>query len=372
MGEKRCYGCKNEAPLSVKGCGIFTCLRIVDNLDSGDEMTKPLYYIIDEVSPQQMKDFTKHSKRPEKSRKGCRHDSLEQRSSQWLVGQMITNLLCRRSKGRHDSETASITRVESVVVVNESDIDKKKNKGTCFQSFNKDCEKQSLKPAKHPWKSLSKSVKSLKWSGIFFRSFPETSTSCRGFHAAKSFESSVCSTEYVTPVILGVKFPHPVFKEKIHCKPYTEVSSSRCEEKPQDDVAPQITQPDGATAIDGSCGSFSSFPTDECDESIGGRMENGSEYSSYFDDKPFDEVGAGVEEERINMAMVRPYSFVEIPEANHGGYFFGTIDIENSDTADDEFLRWIRRYGTSGMPEFRIDGLSQLQQFGNLFTGTEI
>jgi hypothetical protein len=377
MKDKSYCNYEKQLPMSVKDWCLFGCTSGVDDLGPMDEMTKPLYYIIDEVSSQQMNDLAENSKRLEVSRKGNRLDSPEQPTLLSVFRHRISNLIHRRSKRRHDSETASITGVESVVVVNGSDGGKKNSTSTEFESVNMRRINISLKPVKRTWKSLSKTIKSLQRYKPLSRTFPDASTSCGGFHVAQSFESSVGSTEYGTPIILGVTFPHPVFQETMKGRLNTEVLSSRnvwsrCELKSQDDIAPQLTRPFVATGEGGSWGSFASFPTDECDNSFGENMENGSECGSCFDDKPFDEVGTGVSEEGITdcESMFRPYSLVENSSCHESGYFFR--DADDGDKSDDESLQWIRRYGTRGIPEFRSEGLCHMLNSSNLFNGTSI
>ena len=109
-------------------CTCFRhCLRQTDDLDSNGEVTKPLYYIVDEVSSQQVRDFER-SKNDQISKKNVYHSgSVEERMHPRFaeLRHRLSNLFQRHSRGRHDSETASVTPVGSCATSDETENHRK-------------------------------------------------------------------------------------------------------------------------------------------------------------------------------------------------------------------------------------------------------
>jgi hypothetical protein len=117
MMKKGTSGAKCDDEESKKDdnfCPFSSCLHLPDDWGSTEEVAKPLYYIIDEVSSQQVREFMETSTKEERYQGKNGFCGEDQTSSPGLFARpRFVNLF--HTRRRCDSETASVTRVESAI-----------------------------------------------------------------------------------------------------------------------------------------------------------------------------------------------------------------------------------------------------------------
>lgn len=198
----------DEIPVSNGPWGLFSCFRDQDELELGsvDEVTKPLYFIVEEVSSQQVRDFSVEAEIHPHHRNEHQHYSIEPIPVQSMFRRKLSTLLNRGPRGRLDSATASITRVESAVATNETKSDRK----YIFRARNEQLKRLSLKPIKRSFLCLSKKAKRL-----LQYSAGQSPVMRSGYVGFGGSDGSDTSSEEMwepgSPRILGVSFPHPAF-----------------------------------------------------------------------------------------------------------------------------------------------------------------
>ncbi|KAG7366800.1 hypothetical protein IV203_029470 [Nitzschia inconspicua] len=334
------YHDEETTPSAVQW-SLFSCFRNNDDLGSVDEVTKPLYYIVEEVSSQEVKDFARNNKGKSYLTNQRRRQITERPCARTGFCQKISGLLNNGPRRRRDSETASITRVESGTVLNE----KGTNQSLTSRRLNMPVERLSFKPIKRPFTNLSQKMKSLTIAKPFSRSVGErvmrNGYSC--LNADDSFDMSVEPNELGSPVNLGVRFPHPAFAgvtEDLFWKGVSPGRGAGGREYAKANNNPSL--PYSRTVFDvttaHSDDSQGSFPTDECDDTCGERMEDEFEYD--FEDLPFDEA---------TFDGVTQRGSLESESYCNTSYYFRSHDDDYDDddnTFGDGSPTWIDRYDT--------------------------
>jgi hypothetical protein len=238
-------------------CTCFRhCLRRSDDLDSTDgEVTKPLYFIVDEVSTQQVRDFelSKNNQLSKKLKDSLA--SVEERMHPRFaeLRRRLARHFQRHSREQHDSETASVTRVGSCAASDETDYHQRSKITRIVYS--------------QPEHSVHSDINSLIKQ-------PDNKVGYKRFRMA-----SLCSYKIdSTGEALGVAFPHPAFARfqspllsGVTGKPPKVVTNefwpivetaSGCTDETRAPQGKTIVQTDAVNSW-GSTGSSSFYPTDE-------------------------------------------------------------------------------------------------------------
>jgi hypothetical protein len=358
LQEEKCRYQEDLTTASRCPWAFWSCFRDSDDFGSVDEVTKPLYYIVDEVSSQQVRDFCQESKAP-KGWNERRHHSNDQSSPSSSLRLKISNLLHRGSRRRRDSETASITRVESAIILNGV----VGNRNSIFRSSRPNpFGKLSLKPVRRTIMKLGKKLKSMKVPNPLCYSNDKTNLRSGYAGFEESFDSSVEPDEQGPPVVLGVTFSHPVFVGNVDEESNKTFSPSRSAWGKYDSetkLAKSLNCTTADTKTSGSWGSYGSFPSDECEDSYRERKDGDFEYNFCdFEDLPFDEATTSNVAAKMAVEYIsRRDGNVEVMELYSNGYFFPSYD-DDDDTFGDGSLSWVDRYDTDGKSETGIQSLN--------------
>ena len=351
MKNKHSYSSDDAAGYSCGGmrlpCPWFFRLQQPDDYASVDEMRKPLYFIVDDVSSQQVREFedSKEKHKVQQQPKPTTRPSLPRMCTRGIPFRRR-----QANRRRHDSETASLTRVESMTITEQP---------------------KQISNATTPEETSRQEELSLnRYRGLRWR-VPDA-LYCRKGKKHDDAESSTSSAEEIRRFdgndptsILGVSFPHPAFLlkneieeetkeleiEKKHCVPVQQRTNKL-------NLKNTVVQ---TMAVDSWGSETSSYPSDE---------ESGGEGTFDFsdDEAPFDEVEVrpSFDTSSIVDSESEAQRLIEIGDTDRGVHYFYKDDY------DVDSLPWIEHRESSGALEFRpetlcsmLDSSSLLQRGGH-------
>jgi len=201
---------------SSSRCPFFYCLlHFHDDLDSNPEVTKPLYYIVDEVSSEQVRAFTSEREQEKLNR---RIKSNKKGSPVLRVTNAFRKFFGTEPRRRRDSETASVTRVESAITTDEGELcEKPKNDFAVFLGNRSRllfrCRKKPVKFEKRKWHFQKTFM--CRFGDRYKNTGPDTPRITLSTKVIeKDDESSVEQNTIPSSngmAKLGVTFPHPVY-----------------------------------------------------------------------------------------------------------------------------------------------------------------